>query len=101
LYGRHVRQQYSEQRAGGRVVHVEAAPGVVIVLAAWMLDQARYRGEIAAPGAFAPVSALETGQDGPEGFEQAKAQTEVAYATTILRSNFEGPPLLLGIFTER
>jgi len=44
LYGRHVRQQYSEQRAGGRVVHVEVAPGVVIVLAAWMLDPAACAG---------------------------------------------------------
>ena len=40
LYGRRVRRQYSEQRADGRVVHVEAAPGVIIVLAAWMLDRA-------------------------------------------------------------
>src|SRR3954464_7603877 len=35
---RRVRRQYSEQRADGRVVHVEAAPGVIIVLAASMLD---------------------------------------------------------------
>ncbi len=40
LYGRRVPQQYIEQRAGGPVVHVEAAPGEVIVLAAWMLDRA-------------------------------------------------------------
>jgi hypothetical protein len=40
LYGRRVPQQYIEQRAGGSVVHVEAAPGEVIVLAAWMLDLA-------------------------------------------------------------
>lgn len=33
--------------------------------------------------------------------EQAKAQTDVAYATIVIRSNFEGPALLLGIFAER
>jgi hypothetical protein len=44
LYGRRLRQQYSEQRAGGRVVHVEATPGVIIVLAAWMLDPAACAG---------------------------------------------------------
>src|SRR5215212_738210 len=38
LYGRRVRRQYTERRAGGEVVHVEAAPGVVVVVAAWMLD---------------------------------------------------------------
>ena len=38
LYGRRVRRQYVERRAGGEVVHVEVAPGVVIVVAAWMLD---------------------------------------------------------------
>jgi hypothetical protein len=47
-----VRQEYSEQRTGGRVVHVEAAPGVIIVLAAWMLDPAAYAGmELGAPHA--------------------------------------------------
>lgn len=30
--------QYSEQRASGRVVHVEVAPGIVTVLPDWMLD---------------------------------------------------------------
>ena len=30
--------QYSEQRADGRVVHVEIEPGVVTVLPLWMLD---------------------------------------------------------------
>ena len=44
LYGRRVRQHYSELRAGGRVAHVEAAPGVVVVLAAWMLDAAACTG---------------------------------------------------------
>ena len=60
LYGRRVRRQYSEQRADGQVVHVEAAPGVIIVLAAWMLDRAACadmvigapRAEVAAPGQF-------------------------------------------------
>ncbi len=52
LYGRRVRQQQSEQRAGGRVVHVEAAPGVIIVVAAWMLDPAACTGmKIGAPRA--------------------------------------------------
>jgi hypothetical protein len=50
LYGRRVRQHYSELRAGGRVAHVEAAPGVVVVLAAWMLDSAACAGmKIGAP----------------------------------------------------
>jgi hypothetical protein len=40
LYGRRVRQHYSELRAGSRIAYVEAAPGVVVVLAAWMLDPA-------------------------------------------------------------
>jgi len=40
LYGRRVRRQYVERRTGGEVVHVEVAPGVVIVVAAWMLDPA-------------------------------------------------------------
>src|ERR1700742_1561091 len=38
LYGRKVRQFYAERRSGREVVVVEAAPGVAIVLAAWMLD---------------------------------------------------------------
>src|SRR5215472_11246559 len=38
LYGRRVRRHYSEQRAAGQVVHVEAMPGVVTAIAAWMLD---------------------------------------------------------------
>ena len=38
LHGRKVRQLYAERRSGREVVVVEAAPGVAIVLAAWMLD---------------------------------------------------------------
>jgi len=38
LYGQHVRRHYSEQRATGEFVYVEAASGVVVVVAAWMLD---------------------------------------------------------------
>jgi len=38
LYGRRVRRHYSEQRANGEVVHVEVGPGIVIVVAAWMLS---------------------------------------------------------------
>ncbi len=44
LYGRRVRRPYAERRAGGEVVHVEVAPGVVIVVAAWMLDPAACAG---------------------------------------------------------
>ena len=44
LYGRCVRRQYVERRAGGDVVHVEVAPGIVIVMAAWMLDPAACAG---------------------------------------------------------
>src|SRR5215203_2030324 len=50
LYGRRVRRQYLERRAGGEVVHVEVAPGIVIVVAAWMLDPAACAGmELGAP----------------------------------------------------
>ena len=38
MCGRRVRQQYREQRANGEVVHVEVQPGIVIVVAAWMLS---------------------------------------------------------------
>ena len=38
LHGRKVRQLYAERRSGREVVVVEAAPGVAILLAAWMLD---------------------------------------------------------------
>ena len=44
LYGRRVRRQYSEHRATGDVVHVEVEPGVVLVVAAWMLDAASCSG---------------------------------------------------------
>ena len=44
LYRRRVNQQYSEQRATGRVVHLEAAAGVIVVLADWMLDPATCAG---------------------------------------------------------
>jgi hypothetical protein len=35
-----LRRQYSERRVNGEVVHVEAAPGIVTVVASWMLDPA-------------------------------------------------------------
>jgi len=38
LHGRRVRRHFSEDRLAGRFVHVEVAPGVVTVIAAWMLD---------------------------------------------------------------
>jgi len=44
LYGRRVRRQYVERRVGGEVVHVEVAPGVVIVVATWMFDPATCAG---------------------------------------------------------
>jgi hypothetical protein len=44
LHGRRIRRHYAERRAGGEFVHVEAAPGVVIVVAAWMLDPAACAG---------------------------------------------------------
>jgi hypothetical protein len=40
LYGRRVKVRDVEERSGGRVVHVEAGPGIVRVMAAWMLDRA-------------------------------------------------------------
>jgi hypothetical protein len=50
LYGRRVRWRYSEQRAAGQFVHIETAPGVVSVIAAWMLDPIACAGmEIGAP----------------------------------------------------
>lgn len=33
--------------------------------------------------------------------EQARAETDPVHATTVMRSNFEGPALLLGLFAER
>jgi len=38
FYGRRLRLQHSEQRASGRVIHVEVAPGTVTVLPDWMVD---------------------------------------------------------------
>jgi hypothetical protein len=38
LHGRRLRRHYSERRVTGEVVHVEVAPGVVIVVPGWMLD---------------------------------------------------------------
>ena len=38
LHGQRVRRQYSELRRGSRCVHVESSPGVVLAIAAWMLD---------------------------------------------------------------
>ena len=50
LPGRRVRRFYSEQRVGGQFVHIEASPGVIIVVAAWMLDRAACAGmQIGAP----------------------------------------------------
>jgi hypothetical protein len=50
LYRRSVRRQYVEHRAGGEVVHVELAPGTVVVVPAWMLDPAACAGmEFGAP----------------------------------------------------
>src|SRR5262249_46745745 len=44
LYGRRVRCRRGEQRASGPVVYLEAAPGVIIVAAAWILDPAACAG---------------------------------------------------------
>jgi hypothetical protein len=38
LYGRRVRRLYSERRRGSQCVHMEASPGAVTAVAAWMLD---------------------------------------------------------------
>ena len=38
LFGRRVRIERSDVRTTGRFVHVEILPGVVTVVAAWMLD---------------------------------------------------------------
>jgi hypothetical protein len=46
LYGRRVRLRGSEQRNTGRIVYVEAAAGVVTVMAAWMLDPIACAGPI-------------------------------------------------------
>jgi len=57
LYGRRVRRQHIERRAGGEVVHVEVAPGVVIVVSAWMLDPAACAG-MALGASCVSISAL-------------------------------------------
>ena len=58
LYGRQLRRQRCERRAGGDVVHVEVAPGVVTVVAAWMLDAiACANMEIGAPRVAVPALA--------------------------------------------
>ena len=44
LFGRRLRRQYGEHRATGDVVYVEVEPGVVLVVAAWMLDAASCSG---------------------------------------------------------
>jgi hypothetical protein len=44
LYGRCLRRQYVERRAGGEWFTSRKAPGVVIVVAAWMLDPAACAG---------------------------------------------------------
>ena len=44
LQGRRVRRHYTERRAGGEFVHVEAESGVVMAVAAWMLDPAACAG---------------------------------------------------------
>jgi len=57
LYGRHLRRQYGEHRSTGDVVYVEVEPGVVLVMAAWMLDAASCSGmELGEP--CASVAAL-------------------------------------------
>ena len=49
LYGRRLRRQCSENRQSGAVVHVEVEPGVVIVVAAWMLDPVACAGQELGP----------------------------------------------------
>jgi hypothetical protein len=52
LHGRLGRLQSSEYRFMGRFVHVEVAPGVITIVAAWMLDPVACAGmEIGAPRA--------------------------------------------------
>ncbi len=50
-------RRYVERRACGKVVHVEVAPGVVIVVAAWMLDSVPCAG-MGFGAARAAISAL-------------------------------------------
>ena len=50
LHGRRVPRRGTDQRKHGRFVHVEVAPGVITVVAAWMLDPAACVGmEISEP----------------------------------------------------
>ena len=50
LFGRRVRIERADNRKAGRFVHVEVLPGVVRVVAAWMLDAPACVGmEIGAP----------------------------------------------------
>ena len=50
LFGRRVRIERTDNRKAGRFVHVEVLPGVVTVVAAWMLDASACIGmEIGAP----------------------------------------------------
>jgi hypothetical protein len=52
LFGRRVRIERADNRKAGRFVHVEVLPGVVTVVAAWMLDASACVGmEIGAPRA--------------------------------------------------
>ena len=66
LCGRRLRRHHSERRAGSNFVHVEVAPGVVTVVAAWMLDPGACTGmEIGQPrvaaGELADLHRLLTG----------------------------------------
>jgi hypothetical protein len=44
-----LRRQCGENRQSGAFVHVEVAPGVVIVVAAWMLDPVACAGQELGP----------------------------------------------------
>ncbi len=55
LHGRRLRRHYGERRSGDDVVHVEAAPGIVMVVAAWMLDPMPVRAWRSARPALRPV----------------------------------------------
>ena len=58
LHGRRLRRHYGEDRRTGRFVHVETGPGVVVVVAAWMLDPAACAGmELGPPRASAAALA--------------------------------------------
>ncbi|TVQ37707.1 MAG: hypothetical protein EA356_03875, partial [Geminicoccaceae bacterium] len=99
LFGRRVRCHYGEKRAGGEVVHLEVAPGVVTTLPAWMLDPLACAGmELGSPrvtidalnelhallvatgfrrGSLDDVSIVREGHD-----EAAVAKADVGAATT-------------------